>query len=526
MGERLRRLRWLTVAGAASSLAACATTVDPLPDPQFYYPQAASAQPRPIPFPPAPPRPLPPVDPRPQWTGAAPQSPPGVEAAAYAWIDQTIDLLDIVGDAPPDFTFGHRGDTLYGWDIDGWLLIELPAEPARRLFLFAPGSSEPYFVRDHQAGHGFDRGRLAATYLPDGRALPPSEIWRWRTHADALRRQALAIFQSARAARSGGYAAYDEDWYDWAPGLISIWFEWEETRRRDRQWRDYRRDRDRDRARDSARDEQRRQRREAAQAFRRWRDGGFEGPPPPGIDRRRWDRNGDGIPDRRPRDRNGDGRPDRPRDRDERPDRPNRPGAGEPPDTAGGEIPRPVAEPPIEGGQPVTVPEDGAEQELPGGNRLDRVPRPRPPRRIELPAPPQAGNAIVPVEAIEREARRRLDEARDPAPISRSRVEVPVEADVRPGRFEAPTPGAPQAVPEFLPPAPEPQSAPAQAPEPVFQSPPPAPEPIFQSVPPPPPPPPAPPPEPVFQSVPPPPPPPPPPPAPVADQPIGDADPN
>jgi hypothetical protein len=488
MRDWVRRLNWVGVVCAAGGLSAC---VMPLAESDFADPLGAP----PID-----------VDPRPLLNPAAQAlAGQGAEAAVYAWIDRTADLLELIGQSPPDFAFGYRGTARFGWDIDGWLLIEEPAGDGRNLFLFEPGSREPYFVRDIQAGHGFDRGRWTVTYMPEGTVLPASEMGRWRSHADALRRHAIALFDAARSEQRAQSGGYDDAWFDWTPSLFEIWFEWEETRRSDRRWRDYRRDREV--RRDPAREEQRRRRRETAEAFRRWRDGGFQGAPPPGIDRRRWDHNGDGIPDRRRRDRNGDGSPDRPRDGAARPDRPR--------DRHGqSDVPR--ERPRDRGGQP------NRPRDVEGDDRPDR-PRDREGRPDHTPDRPSRGDRptspTTPDAQAEQPRQRRPEQALPPvdAPVSvqrdppqdfrgderrpSRRIERRVEPDFVP---------APTAEPSSLPPEPAIQSPP-RAPEPVMQSPPPPPpEPVHQSAPPPPPPPlPPPPPEPVVESPPPPPAPPP-----------------
>lgn len=530
MRERVRRLNWAGVICAAGSLSACVTPLDPLPDAGFDYAGPGAA----------PPLPAAPFDTRPQWTPAtALPAGQGAEPAVYAWIDRTVDLLDLIGQSPPDFAFGYRGNARYGWDVDGWLLIEEPAASGRNLFLFEPGSREPYFVRDVEAGHGFDRGRWIVTYLPNGTAVAPVEMGRWRSHAEALRRHAIALFDAARAEQRADSGYYDEAWYDWTPTLFGILFEWEETRSRDRTWRDYRRQREA--RRDPAREEQRRRRRETGEAFRRWRDGGFEGPPPAGIDRRRWDRNGDGIPDRRPRDRNGDRRPDRPRDRtgDGQPDRPrdrdgeadrprDRDGRSDHPgDGAGAERPGGPRDRDGMGRPDFSRPRDGDER---AERRRDHEDRPdrtrgrseRPDRadRLDGPAAPEV--------QVERPRSRRADQMPQPMAVPEDAVEAassPTVLEVE--RRDAPAVEA-KVLPEFVPaPAAEPQNAPPLPPEPETQGPPP--EPVMETPPPPPPagepviqtppPPPPPEPEPVVQSSPPPPPPPPSPPPSSTDRP-------
>lgn len=195
----------------------------------------------------------------------------------YRWIDRAPALWDTVGDAPPDYSFGFDGGTPVAWELrDGyWVVVEDEAEGARTYF-FAPGDRGPFLVREADRSFAFQEGNVAAVYDGGGRLVPRDQGVRDIESGERL-------YDRGRRLRG---ALLDRHW---APvdttawGNLNLFFigidpGW------DAGWR-YRND-------GFAIAEQRRWAEERARraamaaAFARWRNGGFQGPPPPGLGQR------------------------------------------------------------------------------------------------------------------------------------------------------------------------------------------------------------------------------------------------
>lgn len=193
---------------------------------------------------------------------------------AYRWIDRARALWDTVGDAPPDYSFAFDGGTPVAWELrDGtWVAVEEQPEGARTYF-FAPGERGPFLVRETDRSFGYQDGNVAAVYDGGGRLLP-------RDEGMGELRAGEQLYERGRRLRD---ALLDRQW---APvdttswGNLNLFFigidpGW------DSGWR-YRND-------GFARAEQRRwaeeraRRAAMANAYARWRSGGFQGPPPPGL---------------------------------------------------------------------------------------------------------------------------------------------------------------------------------------------------------------------------------------------------
>ncbi|WP_157105470.1 hypothetical protein [Sphingomonas sp. TDK1] len=196
---------------------------------------------------------------------------------AYRWIDRARALWDTIGDAPPDYSFGFDGGSPVAWETrDGyWVVVEERPEGARTYF-FAPGERGPFLVREADRSFGFQDGNVAAVYDGGGTLLSSYDGARWLGEGERL-------YQRGRRVRS---ALLDRQWSpvdttSWADlnlffvGIDSGW---------DSGWR-YRND-------GYALAEQRRWAEERARraamaaAFAQWRNGGFQGPPPPGLGHR------------------------------------------------------------------------------------------------------------------------------------------------------------------------------------------------------------------------------------------------
>lgn len=288
---------------------------------------------------------------------------------AYAWLDRADALLDAIADAPPDYTFDHQARTLFAWEVDDVLIVEEPGAEGYVLYLFDPGQNWPFFVRTPDFAAGFDRQDLRVVYARDGDIFTGSALWRNAHGAPGFYQRGFDIRRAAQRSRWDRDAA--RAWSDVQIDVIETRSAWDDRWRADRNWENYRRRSEAEASRAALQDERRR-RREARDAFRRWRNEGAAGMPPPGVRR----------PER------GE-RADRPRDREERPRR------------------VPATETPQAPQAPVLVREDEPYDRA----APDRLARPRLPR--SEPAPPSgSGPALIPVSELRRdEDERRRTEA-------------------------------------------------------------------------------------------------------------------
>lgn len=430
MGGRSRRLGWSGTAGAALALSACATPYDDHAVSSARPPKPART---PIHYqPPIGARPSLPALPRDQ---AAPAEPD-----AYAWMDRADALLDAIADSPPDFSFTFEGERMFAWTIEDVLILEESREDGYALYLFQGGQSRPFYVRTPDYAAGFERGELAVIYTRAGEIFAGDGGWRRNGNAMTLRLRGEALHRAAQRRQWDLDSARA-----WA--RAQIWAEharliWEQAWLRDLEWQRYRRRIEVEASR-RALHEERNRRGEAAERFRRWRDGGFTGSPPRGAQPRR-EGEGDERPDRR-RDRDGSRQPDRRGDRVEGqpPERPRERVRVDPPgpprETVGGDQPErprdlrpglpPTRSEPAErprdhrgdarlprgndaaGGSPPPQagdPDPHYDVQPPPGAPVERPERPRraieEPHRADPPAPPQSGVDIVPIAQIEPEA--------------------------------------------------------------------------------------------------------------------------
>jgi hypothetical protein len=194
--------------------------------------------------------------------------------SSYRWIDRAHALWDTLGDAPPDYSFRFDGGTPVAWELrDGyWVVAEDQSEGARTYF-FAPGERGPFLVREADRSFGYQDDNVAAVYDGGGRLVPRDAGVRWIDEGERL-------YQRGRRLRN---ALLDRQWdavdtTSWGdmnlffvgidPGWDSGWqyrssnFAFADQQR----WAA-------ERARRAA----------MAAAFARWRTGGFQGPPPPGL---------------------------------------------------------------------------------------------------------------------------------------------------------------------------------------------------------------------------------------------------
>lgn len=259
---------------------------------------------------------------------------------AYRFIDRADSLWETIGDAPPDNAFAFEGAEPWAWELaDGHRIVVEEGADGMRSYFFAPGDAGPFLAVRPGMSFGFDGEAVAVIYGPDGGAMPREA---GATHlgegVELYARGRLLL----RAMLQKQWRAVDSQaWIDASPIWWSSFQIWDEGKRRHPGW-----GRHRDQWRDAEwrrrLEAERLRRRERAEAFRRWREGGFEGPPPG-----HWHKPGAG-----------------------RPGRPDRPGTGWPSQPGGA---RPGT----------TWPRQPGQWQRPGGSGAGRPPRPG----VNQPAP-------------------------------------------------------------------------------------------------------------------------------------------
>lgn len=250
----------------------------------------------------------------------------------YAYIDRADSLWEAVGDAPPDYAFAFEGAAPWAWELqDGYRIVVEENADGIQSYYFAPGESGPFLAVRPGMSFGFEGETVAVVYGPDGGAMP-------RDVGAAHLGEGVALYargrELLRAMLQKQWREVDSQaWIDTGPILWSSVAIWDEGRRRHPGW---------GRHRDGVRDAEWRRRLELerirraalAEQFRRWREGGFQGPPPG-----RFHRPGAHGP--------GAGRPDRPGEPGA--GRPRQPGQYGGPRGPGAGRPRPGAGQPVPG---------------------------------------------------------------------------------------------------------------------------------------------------------------------------------
>ncbi|HVJ02128.1 MAG TPA: hypothetical protein VM662_08100 [Sphingomonas sp.] len=304
---------------------------------------------------------------------------------AYAYIDRADSLWEAIGNAPPDHSFAFEGSEPWAWETEaGFRIVVEDGPEGIRSYYFEPGADGPFLAVEPGHSYGYEGDAVAVVYGPDGGALP-------RAEGEAFLDEAMMLFARARrigAAMAGGqWEPVDTSaWMDASPLIFSGFIQlWDEGRQRYPGWRHHR-ERTRDQEWRRRLEAEQLRRRGLAEAFRRWRSGGFQGPPPGGG---RWRRPGEHRPGagrpHRPGVPPAAGTPQPPRPGVNRPDRP-RPGAGW--------SRRPDRRPDAPAGTDTSTPQ----QPQPGAGRPGRPGWPRrPDRRPEPSTDPATGAPQPPV---------------------------------------------------------------------------------------------------------------------------------
>lgn len=241
---------------------------------------------------------------------------------AYSYIDRADSLWDAVGNAPPDYAFAFEDVEPWAWELQSGDSIIVEERPEGiQTYYFDPEAEGPFLAVRPGMSFGFSGETVAVVYGPDGGAMPRAD---GAAHLD----EGVALYARARQVRRAMLQRQRREvdsqaWIDTSPLIWGSVLIWDEGRRRHPGW--HRHHERWESAQWRRRLEAERLRRSAlAEQFRRWREGGFQGPPPG-----RFHRPGQHGP--------GAGRPGRPGEPGTRPPRqpgqwgrPGGPGAGRP----------------------------------------------------------------------------------------------------------------------------------------------------------------------------------------------------
>jgi len=228
------------------------------------------------------------------WTGAAIAAPPAQDAQQvagdrespedYGWIDRADALWDAIGSAPPDYSFAFddgqsRGEP-WAWETsDGYWIVVEDTPQGMRSYYFAPDAAGPFLAREAENSFGYDDddGEVAMVYDAGGGALPRAQGAAYIDEGEALYDRGVRLLRVLR--QRNWEPVNTTAWVDLSFVLIGLQHQWDEGRNRHAGWRRHR-ELPRVIAEHRRWDSEQRRRADAAERFRRWRAGGFQGKPP------------------------------------------------------------------------------------------------------------------------------------------------------------------------------------------------------------------------------------------------------
>lgn len=387
---------------------------------------------------------------------------------AYSYIDRADSLWDAIGNAPPDYAFAFEDAEPWAWELQSGDSIIVEETPEGiQTYYFDPEAEGPFLAVRPGMSFGFSGETVAVVYGPDGGAMP-------REQGAAHLEEGVTLYARARQVRRAMLQRQRREvdsqaWIDTSPliwGSVQIW---DEGRRRHPGWHRHHE------AWESAQwrrrlEAERLRRRALAEQFRRWREGGFQGPPPGRFHRPGQHGPGVGRPGRpgepgtgRPRQPGQWGRPGGPGARP-----PRQPGAGQPVPS----IPRGPRRPNKPGVEASEIPATDTPDTIPApvpGSGMQRRPgwggRPRPDRmQRPIDASPQPP-AATPRPNWTGQRPPRPEGARPSWPGRRPDAGTGVAPQPRPARSDAPRPerSAPPprpSAPRASPPPPAPRASP------------------------------------------------------------------
>jgi hypothetical protein len=127
-----------------------------------------------------------------------PVTPATSAPAAYAYADQASAMSDAFADAPPDYTYDYDGVQPSVWRThDNYERIVEQTASGPRVYYFAPGAAQPFYIQASDYGYGFQGGALVAVYDSRGHQLAPDAITQRADMAGRFLQRARGLQQGA-----------------------------------------------------------------------------------------------------------------------------------------------------------------------------------------------------------------------------------------------------------------------------------------------------------------------------------------
>ena len=168
----------------------------------------------------------------------APVAAPASGAAAYAYADEAASLSDAFADAPPDYSYDYDGAAPSVWRThDNYERIVEQTADGPRVYYFAPGADQPFYVQAADYGYGFQGGALVAVYDSRGRQLAPDLMRQRADMAGRFLQRARGLEQAAR--QRPRQAAPPPNWAAQRDAIETQREHWAQTRHDNPDWQTY-----------------------------------------------------------------------------------------------------------------------------------------------------------------------------------------------------------------------------------------------------------------------------------------------
>ncbi|GAA0295547.1 hypothetical protein GCM10009087_01620 [Sphingomonas oligophenolica] len=193
----------------------------------------------------------------------------------YAYADDASGFADALGDAPPDYGFYYDDVEPWAWQgYDNSIEFVEPLSDGYRYYYYRPGADSPYFVRDPSYGYGYDGGRLAVVYGPDGSIIPDGDYGPRLDYASRYYARGRALYGASRERRP----VIAANWAARQKAIVDA-RRWAAERAAQPSWQEYHQRTAPQQARHW--DEEQARRRADAVRFAAWQGNDFSTPPPP-----------------------------------------------------------------------------------------------------------------------------------------------------------------------------------------------------------------------------------------------------
>ena len=195
----------------------------------------------------------------------------------YALLALAAVLGNVIGNAPPDYSFDYDGVKPWVWVTDD--RYARYAEPLRngyRYYYYAPGAARPFLVRDPYYSYGYRGDRLVAIYDTYGRVLNNQRALPLRRAAASYYDRGLVLQRYAGNHPRRGVSA--PIWQQRRNLIVTDQNRWERARGRSEAWQSW--DRRYEEAGSKRWRGERIARRYSAERFATWQKADYRGPAP------------------------------------------------------------------------------------------------------------------------------------------------------------------------------------------------------------------------------------------------------